>query len=160
MKKLITIITAVLMSLSVTAFAQKIEPAKESGLTDKDIKAFVENYEKLNEEIMELNISIEDSDTPAMMLEKLKANKQLDTVLKNNGISGGDRPRKFLTLIFGMSYLNVKDTLDTNPEAIKQLEQAGTTKEAFLAQFDALIAKKDKAILEKNMSVFIEKFKK
>src|SRR5574344_1207736 len=122
MKKIVRNIAMLLFSFVFVFFANA-QNVKAVGVTDGDIKAFVKNYNTIEKELDKLDIEIDDSDIN--VLDYIKGNVKVESILEKNGISGPDRISKIKAICLGFSVEYYDQEVSADPETAALMQQLG-----------------------------------
>ena len=149
MKKVLVV--CLIFFIAAGTFAQN---ATSTGLTDKDVKSFCKNIDKISSEMGKLGINLFDTDNISNAEnEKEKAN----IILNKYGISGNNAFDKILTIAFGYGLESYYVSLENDPESVKDMKDIGFDPSAF---FQSLISDSDFQVVKRHFPELKELFDK
>ncbi len=141
MKKTLLLFTV--LSLTFALFAQD---AKTTGLTDKDLQAFCNNYDKIYHEMDNLGIDMQD---PQSVMEAEESDSKASKVLNKYGISGKNSFEKVKVICYGYAVEYYDLNLEKNPQAALLLKKLGKDP---MAEIRSKVTEEDQTVIKNHMT--------
>ena len=139
MKKLLVLVT--ILITCATAFAQT---PQKSGITDSDVKSFVQNYDEISQVTKKYGKDYSENKlTPADL-------KEAEDTFAKYGISAPNRTYKVTVLTAGTGYLVAKKELEADNTKAKLMQSMGVDANQAINQLKANIHKDDMVVIERN----------
>ena len=139
MKKLLVLVT--LLISCATIFAQT---PQKSGITDSDIKSFVQNYDEISQVAKKYGKDYSENKlSPADL-------KEAEDTFAKYGISSPNRTYKVTVLTAGTGYLVAKKELEADNTKAKLMQSMGVDANQAINQLKANIHKDDMVVIERN----------
>lgn len=150
---LITLLLTVILSGNL--FAQT---APKCNITDEDVKNFIINFKNITEAFNEIDADIDadNADSMSDIIALMSSVPEVDAVLKQYGISEGNRVAKFVTILYSIMYITTKEQLDQNPEAVEAYRNQGVDLYAQLKVIKNELNDDDLKVVENNKAALIE----
>lgn len=139
MKKLLVLVT-ILITCTMT-FAQT---PQKSGITDSDVKSFVQNYDEISQVTKKYGKDYSENKLTSSDL------KEAEDTFAKYGISAPNRTYKVTVLTAGTGYLVAKKELETDSTKAKLMQSMGVDANQAINQLKANIHKDDMVIIERN----------
>lgn len=154
MKKNFFWVAIALFAFAVNLFAQNTESFPKLGITDSDIKAFVENYDEIEEALNKCDTKSTKNDPQTL--------SELEDILKKNGISGPNRAHKVLVIASGVSYEIAAQRINKEIDAatLKQLQAMGFDPYQAIKQLKDMVHPDDMKVITKNADLYNELYTK
>lgn len=154
MKKNFFLIVIVLFAFAVNLFAQNAESLPKLGITDSDIRAFVKNYDKIEEALKKYDSNSAKNDSQILA--------EVEDILEKNGISGPNRVHKVVAITSGVSYEIAAQRINKEIDAatLKQLQAMGFDPYQAIKQLKAMVHPDDMKVITKNADLYDELYTK
>lgn len=159
MKKRLSLFIAAVFSvvLSTNAVAQESSSIGKLNLKAADVTSFIDNFKSISDGFDALGNTFDMSGLSqvsevADFFDKIEG---VDKVLKDNGISGPNRGKKFVTMLYGSMYIIMKAQFDSMPEQVEAAKAQGVDVYAQIAQLKDPIDPADFAVIEKQTKKII-----
>lgn len=140
MKKLFVVLAV--FTLALNCFAQS---GPSTGLTDKDVKSFCKNFDKIQADLDKLGIDITDSES---LLNAGTSNEKANKVLKKYGISGKNPYDKVKAIGCGYAIEMYDSTVSKNPKAMTIIQKLGIDP---MAEMKQQVSADDCQVVKNNM---------
>ena len=150
MKKLFVVLAV--FTLALNCFAQS---GPSTGLTDKDVKSFCKNYDKIQTELDKLGIDITDSESLMNVSESKETITKANKILKKNGISGSNPYDKVKAIGYGYAIEMYDSTVSKNQQAMTIIQKLGIDP---MAEIKQNVSEDDCQVVKNNMDELSKAF--
>lgn len=134
--------------------AQNDEVFPKLGITDSDVKSFVNNFDKIKESLENYN--------PGANFDDEKALADVEAILQKHGISGPNRVQKVSAITVGISYEAAVQEMNKELDAatVKQLQAMGFDPYDALKQLKERLHPDDMKVITRNAKLYDKLYEK
>lgn len=143
--------------LSANAVCQTPSKIEKLNIKASDVTNFIDNFKSISDGFDDLGNTFDMSEITSVseVAAFFESIDGVDKVLKDNGIAGPSRGKKFVAMLYGSMYIIMKAQFDAMPEQVEAAKNQGVDVYAQIAQLKDPIDPADFAVIEKQSAKII-----